>query len=320
MTNVVLISIHPEHVANILSGNKVFEYRKTIPKKKVSHLVLYCTDPVKKIIAIVEVLGCITGSPSQVWSQTSFGGGISRHFFRQYFSGQKLANAYLLGRAYQVEEPMDLSCLPGRRTPPQSFYYLDESAVRAVAKRLSVEPSVRPRILFVGGIHGVGKTTLCGKCFGPLGFKCVTASALIAADRVRECENKCVENVGDNQVALLRQLEFEKAQCPRLVLDGHFSLINKNEEIEPIGVDVFRLINPDMLILIKGSPEKICNRLKGRDNKEWSLSFLKQFQTIEEQHAIHVAESIGVPLKIFNDGDGGSVVARSVDRYFSKNK
>lgn len=46
ISKAVLISIHPEHVANILSGVKIFEYRKVIPVHEVSHLVLYCTPPV----------------------------------------------------------------------------------------------------------------------------------------------------------------------------------------------------------------------------------------------------------------------------------
>ena len=63
MKQAVLISIHPEHVDNIMSGEKVFEYRKILPRRDISFLVLYCTAPVKKIIAVAEVLGCVKGSP-----------------------------------------------------------------------------------------------------------------------------------------------------------------------------------------------------------------------------------------------------------------
>ena len=72
MKQAVLISIHPEHIDNIMSGKKVFEYRKILPKHDILFLVLYCTAPVKKITAVAEVLGRVVGSPAHVWNVTSF--------------------------------------------------------------------------------------------------------------------------------------------------------------------------------------------------------------------------------------------------------
>lgn len=312
MNRVALISIHPEHAENILSGRKVFEYRKILPKNDVTHLVLYCTAPIKRIVAVVEVLHCITGSPSKVWSETSFGSGISRHFFRQYFAGQRTANAFNLGRAYKVKVPIELSSLSGTKVSPQSFCYLNDADVERIAGEQERQPVVPPTMLFLGGIHGVGKTTFCAKAFSPAGYKCITASSLISADRNRTETDKRVDDVSDNQVALLRQLSVEKTRNSRLLLDGHFTLLNKVGEVEPIKIDVFRSINPDLLILIKGPVAEIGNRLKQRDGKTWDASLINRFQTAEEEHANRIATCLGIPLKVINNDISPAIAARSM--------
>ncbi|TLS68127.1 hypothetical protein FEF65_03785 [Mariprofundus erugo] len=312
MSRYALISIHPEHVSNILAGNKVFEFRKVIPSKDVSHLVLYCTAPVKKIVAVAEVVDCLVGAPSRIWTQTSYGSGISRQFFRDYFSGQRSASAFVLGNVYEMTTPMELSELTGQKVPPQSFYYLDDADMELISKRQSPIPAVSSSMLFVGGIHGVGKSTICQKAFGPLGYQCETASSLIAAHGRRIEKEKRVNDVSDNQTVLLQQLQSAKEQYCRLLLDGHFTLINSQGQIEPIETAVFEAMNPGRLILIKGDTEEISRRLAARDNKKWDASFLTKFQNAEEGHARYVAEKIQVPLLIFENTIGCARLARKV--------
>lgn len=312
MCRCALLSIHSKHVSNILAGNKVFEYRKVIPSMDVSHLALYCTAPVKKIVAVVEVVDCLVGSPTRVWSQTSYGSGISRQFFRDYFSGQHNASAFVLGNVYEMKTPIELSELSGQKTPPQSFYYLDDADIELIAKRQMQIPAVPPSMLFVGGIHGVGKSTMCRKAFGPLGYQCETASSLIAAHGKRIDNEKRVINVSDNQFALLKQLQIAKKQYCRLLLDGHFTLINIQGQIEPVDTTVFEAMKPSRLILIKGDTKEISRRLRARDSKNWDQSFLAKFQNAEEEHARYIAEKIQVPLHIFENTIGFARLARTV--------
>jgi len=142
MAQVILISIYPEHAANIISGKKQFEYRKTIPAKKISHLVLYCTEPVKKIIAVAEILDCFNGAPSRIWDLTSHGSGITRSTYRDYFKGCRKANAFSLGSIYEMKRPIGLDEVLGQRNPPQSFYYLDEDEVKMIFKERKIQPVV----------------------------------------------------------------------------------------------------------------------------------------------------------------------------------
>ena len=62
-------------------------------------------------------------------------------------------------------------------------------------------------IIFLGGIHGVGKTTICEKIFTLSGYYCITASSLIREYGTKPDDSKKVRNITDNQVKLIRQLQ-----------------------------------------------------------------------------------------------------------------
>ena len=301
MSKAALISIHPKHVANILGGRKIFEYRKVMPSQDVSHLVLYSTAPVMKIVAVAEVVGRIVGSPTKVWNVTGFGSGISRGFFREYFAGQRQACALSLGRVYKLLSPVGLSSLAGVKSPPQSFSYLNDDDIRLILKNRSKTTAFGSHMVFVGGIHGVGKSTICSDVFEALGYECVTASSLIAAYGGKTDHNKRIDHVEENQSLLLAALDKAKSKNGRLLLDGHYTLINGQGDIKPIDVEVFRAMRLNQLILIKGKPDKIAARLEARDGRLWTQSFLSNFQEAEEAHARNVAKSIGVPLRIISN-------------------
>lgn len=312
MSRAVLISIHPEHIANILSGTKVFEYRKVMPTQDVSHLVLYCTAPMKRIVAIAEVTDVMVGAPARIWTKTVYGGGISRQFYRDYFAGQRRAGAFALGNVYALPKPLELSKLSSCKFPPQSFCYLNERDQKVVFKKASTSSANPPTMLFIGGIHGAGKTTICEKVFTPLGYRCLTASKLIAAYGRRSDREKRVDNISNNQVALTKQLILEKRKYCRLLLDGHFTLINSQGDIEPIDFEVFKEMSPTLLVLVKENPKIIAERLTKRDGKKWRISFLKSFQKSEELHARKIAEELDIPLRIVDGNLKPSVIAKMV--------
>jgi adenylate kinase len=314
MSKTVLISIYYEHLAKILSGDKVFEYRKVMPSQGVSHLVFYCTHPVKKVVAVAEVTARLDGPPSRIWSDTGYGAGITRKYYRDYFTGRKSASCFALGNVYELTEPLEFAALSSCKVPPQSFCYLNDDDTEKIFNKLSDVPSNPSSLIFVGGIHGVGKTTIGRKAFEPLGYHCVTASSLISAYGCRTDTNKRVDNVSNNQHALVEQLALEKKRHCRILLDGHFTLINSQEDIEPIDCSVFQKMHLTHLILFKGDPAEIARRLEIRDGRKWSSEFISAFQDAEERHARHVSDSIGIPLQIIENTDSPAKIAKSVSR------
>jgi len=124
MIRKILISINPQHVAKILSGEKKYEYRTRLAKDPVSSMLIYETSPMKKIVAEVEILGTTTLPVDTLWRQTESSSGLDEKTYHQYFKGRSSASAYILGDVTIFEEPIDISQF-GLTHAPQSFYYID---------------------------------------------------------------------------------------------------------------------------------------------------------------------------------------------------
>jgi len=118
------MSIHPMHVAKILSGEKKYEYRRKAAKQDVDSLIIYETTPVKKVVAEVKIIEVIELPIEELWEETCTRSGISKAFFDEYFDGRSIGYAYRLGEVITYDSPRELSFY-GIKAAPQSFVYLN---------------------------------------------------------------------------------------------------------------------------------------------------------------------------------------------------
>jgi predicted transcriptional regulator len=122
----VLLSIRPEHVANILSGRKTFEFRRRVfARREVTNALIYCTKPVGRFVAEFEIDDILCEKPEQLWRQTKQGSGISKQYFDEYFSGRREAFALRIGRVRAFSRHFIPSEVIENFTPPQSFMYVE---------------------------------------------------------------------------------------------------------------------------------------------------------------------------------------------------
>ena len=119
----ILMSIHPEHVEKILSGEKRYEYRTKAAKKDVESLIIYETTPIKRVVAEAKIIEVQELSPEDLWEASKDYSGISKEFFDKYFQGRKIAYAYRLGEIKAYDTPRELSFY-GVKAAPQSFVYI----------------------------------------------------------------------------------------------------------------------------------------------------------------------------------------------------
>ena len=124
MSRKIIISINPEHVANIINGSKKYEYRTKAAKSDVKKILIYETVPVKKIVAEVEIEKVLMLPPEELWKKTKNQSGISKAFFDAYFNGRSVAYAYKLGKVKVYEQPKELIDF-GLKSAPQSFVYIN---------------------------------------------------------------------------------------------------------------------------------------------------------------------------------------------------
>ncbi len=118
----IILPIRPEYAERILDGTKCFEYRKTLAKN-VGSILLYATAPVKKVVGEVKVIALLHARPEDMWADTSDSSGITKDYFDEYFSGEEMAHAYILGESARFAEPKSLSEY-GINYTPQSFVYI----------------------------------------------------------------------------------------------------------------------------------------------------------------------------------------------------
>ncbi|WP_342609245.1 ASCH domain-containing protein [Vibrio tritonius] len=124
-----LISIKPEFVEKILSGEKLFEYRKAIFKRPgVQSVVIYSTMPEGKIVGEFTIEQILAKHPEELWEQTKQASGINKKFFDEYFSNREMAYAIEIKDLTIYKEPIDPYKRDCAFKAPQSFKYLDYSS------------------------------------------------------------------------------------------------------------------------------------------------------------------------------------------------
>ena len=125
-TETIILSIHPSHIEKILSGEKLYEYRKRIPTD-IRHIVVYATAPIKMIVALIEIDSILKGTPESVWKKTQEHAGVSKDFFMHYFSDYRNSYAIKFKTVFKLETPKSLMCLDNNISAPQSYTYLNET-------------------------------------------------------------------------------------------------------------------------------------------------------------------------------------------------
>jgi len=122
---VALLSIHPRHAEAILSGDKRVELRRSPISPDTTHVLIYATSPVRKIVGWFEVKGIDVASKTSIWERYKRVAGISRSEHRSYFAGAPRAFAIKIDRVGRLNPELEITDLPDVRTPPQSFRYVD---------------------------------------------------------------------------------------------------------------------------------------------------------------------------------------------------
>lgn len=118
-----IMSIKPEYVEKILNGTKKYEYRKTKTKLNINRIIIYSTNPVKKVVGEVVVKNILVDTPLNIWLKTKEKSGTSKEFFDIYFKNSEYAIAYELGKVIIYDNQKELSEF-GIKSAPQSFMYL----------------------------------------------------------------------------------------------------------------------------------------------------------------------------------------------------
>lgn len=160
---------------------------------------------------------------------------------------------------------------------------------------------VNKQIIFIAGVHGVGKTTFCDELKQKLELPSYTASKLIKAFNASlDFPDKKIKEIDTNQDALLSSIN-QNVKEQRFLLDGHFVLYNENGKVQKIPSKTFKNLNPSSIILLTEDPQTIYKRLELRGKNSLSINEITLLQNSEISYAKEVSTLLSTKLHIIEN-------------------
>ena len=151
------------------------------------------------------------------------------------------------------------------------------------------------KTIFVAGIYGVGKDYLCDKISMLLNINKYSASQLITnINKENYLKDKDVKDLTNNQAILINEVNEILKKQESIILTGHMCILNKDMNIEVLPHNVFKNLSITHMILLKNKPNIIKENLLRRDNKDYSIELIEDFQRKEEEIFTYVANEIGI--------------------------
>lgn len=132
---IAFMPIKPIYARKLMSGEKKYEFRKSPINDNLTHIIIYASSPVKKVIGLAEVKRVLVTSPSAVWTQTKHAAGIARKEYDNYFAGKKQAYAIEIKKVVHLAKEIAPIELENGFKVPQSFSYVDSKFYLKVAKK-----------------------------------------------------------------------------------------------------------------------------------------------------------------------------------------
>lgn len=295
----VIISLHPEHANKILSGEKKLEFRRVWANKPVNAVVIYSTVPVKKIVAIAYVKQVHCESRNRLWALAkSVGGGLTRRALYGYFEGKKQGYAVEFDSIKVLNPAISPATIIENFRAPQSFAYLDQKILKKLESFVIAKKEILGKTIFVAGVHGVGKTSMCQDFAQRFGFAHKSAGQLIRESKVATTDgnSKAVKDIDGDQQLLIQAVSKIRTSGESLLLDGHFAVLNSEHLPTALVTNVFANLNIDAIIAIFDEPAFIAARMTIRDGINKNESDVNALQSLELDRARQVASELNLPL------------------------
>lgn len=159
------------------------------------------------------------------------------------------------------------------------------------------------RVVFVGGVHGTGKSAVCADLKKRYLCEYLSASQLIKWNK----RTKPVEDVTKNQMLISLLLKENTNKDYSFIIDGHFALWNDFYECVPVPVETFQGVDLSAIVLITCNPSVIKQRIQSRDSTEYNIQDIEQLQKVEIKQAKIISEYYHIPIYIVDNSDSYNI-------------
>lgn len=153
-------------------------------------------------------------------------------------------------------------------------------------------------VIFLAGVHGVGKGFLGTPVANSIGITHLTASQLIREEKGQATwgTDKKTSDLDENQLALIRAVGQRRLTHPSILLDGHFVLRNTQGVLTPLATSVFKELRLTGVVLLTEGESVIANRLALRDKGMPDVHAISELAAAELTHAQGVCTELELPL------------------------
>ncbi|MCM3340592.1 ATP-binding protein [Paenibacillus sp. MER TA 81-3] len=165
-------------------------------------------------------------------------------------------------------------------------------------------------IIFISGVHGVGKTQFCRELTNDYQLIHHTASQLIASKKQKHFDNsKRVSHITENQDYLIEAINELELLDTTLLLDGHFCVINEFSNIVRLPIQTFSDLLPRGIILLTDDEAHIHSRLVKRDSIAFiDIDMIRKLQQEELIFAQEISNMLHIPLCIYRVSDNNRAI------------
>lgn len=126
-----LLSVHPEYAEALVAGTKRVEFRKRALAPDVTHVAIYATMPVGRIIGVFSVREQVTDTPVGLWKRFKRVAGIDQDRFLAYYDGHQSGVGIRVRKVIPLDEHLTLEDAFGITRPPQSVQYFEPASAGA---------------------------------------------------------------------------------------------------------------------------------------------------------------------------------------------
>ena len=126
--SIILMSIKPEYVDKIFSGEKKYEYRKRMCKEKIDTIIVYSSSPIQKVVGELKIKQVLYDKKNVIWNKTNKYGCITKIKYDNYYENCGYVVAYEIEKAILYDKQKDLKDF-NVRTAPQSYVYITNKGV-----------------------------------------------------------------------------------------------------------------------------------------------------------------------------------------------
>lgn len=151
--------------------------------------------------------------------------------------------------------------------------------------------------IFIAGVYGTGKSTICSALSERLNIPAFSAGDLISAINGEQYgANKAVIDKNNNQVLLAERVQELNRKHRQIILAGHFCIFNTHNGVEILPESVYSSLNITQIILLEADIQDIVLNLHRRDGKDYSEKSVTALMEKEREQSERISKQLKCSL------------------------